>query len=546
MTNRRRSKWGQRGSVMVMVTLAIPFLIGMVGLAIDATVCYIVKAELSAAVDGAALGAGRLLSTNANPIDVATQFLNANFRVGQAGFWGSSNLTPTIVVTTNVSKTVTVTASTTLPLIFMRVLGRPLATIAATATATRRDARIEFVIDRSGSMGSSDGAGSFVINDLVTYAQGFTQQFTNGYDEMGLVAYSGSAVVGYPTTPWPAGTSPTGAGGPDTNFNDGTPHDMVHQIGLITAGGGTGMGDGLATAYIELQKAHMRDMALNGKDTRTNVIVLFTDGVPSAVSTYMNRRLTGPTSVISSGSNCTNKIDSATPSSNAMYGYIVMGSSTAGAPPYSTAAGFNQLASLDTAALHTPWWYMANPLFDASLPIPTAPELNCTPSGWNDGLTNLSAIPATDKYGYSLGPDGNGYKVSSFTNSPSGATSIYTAGGGGFVAAGNQANQYQWGLAAWDEADQAAEAIRTDSNYANRTGDTSPMTITIYTIGYSGNGGTDRGLLKKIANINGCNVNGYSCSMIGQQPGLYAEAADPTALSNAINTIATAILRLAR
>ena len=57
-----RKKVGERGNVMLLLALALPLMIlPMVGLAIDATVCYLVQAKLSSAVDGASLGAGRLL-----------------------------------------------------------------------------------------------------------------------------------------------------------------------------------------------------------------------------------------------------------------------------------------------------------------------------------------------------------------------------------------------------------------------------------------------------------------------------------------------------
>ena len=62
---------------------------------------------------------------------------------------------------------------------------------------------------------------------------------------------------------------------------------------------------------------------------------------------------------------------------------------------------------------------------------------------------------------------------------------------------------------------------------------------------YTGNGGTDNGLLRKIANINGCNISGYNCYNDTEQGGLYVEANDPTQLANAFVTIASAILRLA-
>jgi len=542
MVKETRSKRGRRGSVMIFLTLALPFFVGLVGLGIDATMCYIVQTELSAAVDGAALGTGRLLSTNANSTDIANEFLNANFRTGQAGFWGSYGLTPTVTVTTGITKTVTVNAVVTVPLLFMRLLHENSATLTATATATRRDARIEFVIDRSGSMNAADGAGSTVIADLVTYAKGFTEQFTAGYDELGLVVFSGSAVVGYPITPWPSGVSPTGSGGPDTSFysssTGGAAHDMVYQIGQISAASGTAMGEGLALAYIELQKAHMRDMAADGNiDTRLNAIVLFTDGVPSSVATYLNRNTNH---VVAAGSNCKYLQDAATPT-NPMYGYVVQGSNT-GNPPYSASWGFYQLGSIDSNAAHTSTWYMQNPTGDYVSPSPNTPETNCSSGGWNP-LDNLSAIPSFDKYGYSLSPNGNGYKLSSFVGNPDGATSIYT---GTAFSTTSGTSAYQWGLAAWDEVDQVAQAIRSDANYANRTGDTSPMVITIFTLGYTGDGGTDNGLLTKIANPQGCTVGTYNCYVNTEPAGLYAQASNPTALANALSIILTAILRLAR
>jgi Flp pilus assembly protein TadG len=535
MDKKKPIKRSRRGSILIMTMLALPvFIAPLVGLGIDATLCYIVQTELAAAVDGAALGAGRLLSTNANASDIANEFLNANFRVGQAGFWGSYNLTPTITVQNGTTKSVTVNATVTIPLIFMRLIRQNTAVVSATATATRRDARVELVIDRSGSMNTSDGAGSTVIADLVTYAQSFTQQFTNGYDEMGFVAFSGSGVVGYPTSPWPSPLAYNGAGGPDTSFNDLTTNDMVHQISRVTAGGGTGMGDALALAYVEIQKAHVRDLAATGKDTKLSTVVLFTDGVPSATSVYLNRN---SNSVIAGGSGCTHQTDTVSPT-NPMYAYVVI----TGSPPYTsqsvytTGGMIKQLASLDPGATHTSVWYMSNPSGDDVLPSPTSPESGC--ASWN-GTTNLNAIPSSDKYGYSLNPNGNGYKLSSIVNG--GAASAYN---GTAFSTTSPSNAYQWGLAGWSQVDNVAEAIRSDSNYVTR-GDATPMAITIFTVGYTGNGGTDQGLLSKVANVKGCTFNTYSCYVNTEQSGLYVQASDKTQLANAFSTIATAILRLA-
>jgi Flp pilus assembly protein TadG len=555
MVKKTRSQRGQRGNILIFLTLALPFFVGLVGLGIDATMCYIVQTELSAAVDGAALGAGRLLSTNANPNDIANEFLNANFRVGQSGFWRSYNLTPTVTVVTGMTKTVTVTATVTVPLLFMRLLHHDAATVGATATATRRDARIEFVIDRSGSMNQIASDGNTAIYDVVQKAQNFTEQFTScpssscssalNYDELGLVVFSGSAVVGYPTTPWPSPLSTSGGGGPDIYFYNGASTDMVHQLGNVTAGDGTAMGDGLALAYIELQKTHVRDMAANGGvDNRMNAIVLFTDGVPSSVVTYPNQT-TDPNNVVSSGSGCTYKKD--TTGNHPIQGYVVVG----GSPPYSgSPLGFYQLASLYPSETSASW--MGDPTNDMSISaadstvdiVPSTGLAGCSKSGWNS-VSNLSYIPSFDKYGHSLNALTTGgvagYNFSLIVGDPN-ATKINSSGNYDNT---KPSQAYQWGLAGWNEVDNVANDIRNDSNYAAR-GETSPMPITIYTIGYTGNGGTDSGLLTKIANIYGCTVNTYSCVNTTQKQGLYAQASNADEISNAFNTILTAILRLSR
>src|SRR5882724_13694642 len=100
----------QRGSTMLLIATMLPLvLIPIVGLAIDGTILFIVQAKLSTAADGAALGAGRLLGTNANTEEIAGEFLNANF---PNRYWGSTNLHPDIHATTTFSThTITVNAT---------------------------------------------------------------------------------------------------------------------------------------------------------------------------------------------------------------------------------------------------------------------------------------------------------------------------------------------------------------------------------------------------------------------------------------------------
>ena len=187
---------------MVLFTLMLPtLLLPLAGLAIDASIARLMQIRLQAAVDGAALGAGRLLGTGAVTETVAGEFLSANFRTdGSAGTWNVSNLQSNIVYTPGITKRIDISATASVPLLFLRIFGVSSASIAANGSATRSDSRVVFVIDRSGSMNTDDGSGkSTVIADAINETTILVKRFIEGTDELGLVVFDGSAVVGYPT-----------------------------------------------------------------------------------------------------------------------------------------------------------------------------------------------------------------------------------------------------------------------------------------------------------------------------------------------------------
>ena len=545
------SRRRQRGSTLILFTLMLPsLLIPIVGLGIDATMLYIVQAKLSAATDGAALGAGRLLGTLADPAEIAGEFLAVNFPTNNtAGFWGAFDLHPTIVYTAGITKTISVNATAKVPLLFARIFGQPYATVAALSVATRSDSRVVLVIDRSGSMNQSDGVGSTVIEDAKSFASGFVEKFTEGTDELGLVVFDGSAVVGYPTGTWTPAISLASTGGPNKTFNDGTTNDMPHQIARIDADSGTGMAEALSIAYIELQKAHMRDLNADGIDTRLNSIVVLTDGVPSAVSLYANNPAFGNMYNIvngsTSGNSCTYKTITTPTSANMMQGWIaISGPAFSSSSSSSFGFGMFQLATKDPNAAHNSSWWMnfgnTGSAQDYVAPNPSTPYNGCTSmpnnkSGGSGVYSYFTKIPNQDLYGNALNTTG-------YTNSHvigGSVSSIYTG------TALNQTKyniNYHWGLAIWNAVDNAAKNIRTDVNLANRIGDTTGnMNVAIYAIGYTGNGGCDDGLLRRVANDK--SAAGYNSA---QRTGIYVSANDKQGLADAFNLIASAILRLAQ
>jgi len=528
----------------VLFTLMLPtVIIPLVGLGVDATMLYIVQARLSAAADGAALGAGRLLGTPADPAEIAGEFLTANFRAdGTPGFWGATNLQKTVNVTIGVTKIIRINATADVPLLFSRIFGRPTATVSASAIATKKDTRLVLVIDRSGSMNTSDGNGSTVIADVKTFAQGFAQKFTGGSDELGLVVFDGSGVVGYPTSrPWT--TTVSASGGPDTSFEDGTSSDMIHQIANISAANGTGMADALWLAYIELQRAHLRDLARDGTDLRQNSIVLFTDGVPTGISMYLNNPAnSNANNVIKSSSSCSNKtitLGTQEDSNHMMLAWMSLG----GTPPFSTSSGnpwgMYLLASTDTTSAHTASWWMSNGGSDATDPNNASTVYAGCTSLYNHGpnsnfTTYVGKIPGIDRYGNAT--TGSGYRNSHITGGST--SSVYN---GTDLDLNREDVDYHWGLAIWNTVDNAANNIRNDSNLGNRAGDTQNMKIQIFTIGYTGNGGCDDGLLKRVAN----DPSSSSFSTT-QQRGHYYSASDSDGLAAAFAQVASSMLRLSQ
>jgi Flp pilus assembly protein TadG len=504
----------RRGSTLVLFTFMLPtVLIPLVGLAIDASRLYIVQAQLASAVDGAALGSGRLLETDANTTEIAGEFLKANF---PTGFWGSTNLQPNIQFTkTFIMNQITVSATVDVPLLFMRYLGASQSAVAASAVATRKETRVELVIDRSGTMTE--------LSSVQQTATQFTESFIPGYDEMGLVVFSNSGVVGYPTTR-PYNSSPTSAGGPDSNFYTEPAGgngccDMVDMINDISRGGFTNMSEGLALAYLELQKANNRDQ----DPTRLNAIVLFTDGFPNAFSMYAN----DPNSnSLKSTSKCKNNPATAGTASTQIIGWA--GGGPGGGSPY----GLYFLGSSDSNT--TAYWMQyakVNSTWpDQQVVIPS--NLNSAIQGCADLDNTNSDGVVTPNLGDLQQVPTQSYWGDSTSDSP--YTTAYKSSGsysGKSYSSSTPTDATNIGIAAWNATDAVGRRILSDTN----------LNITIYVIGYTGSeGNPDTYLLKRLANTT--DSSNYTSTW---QAGQYVAASNPDELAAAFQAVASFILRLA-
>jgi Flp pilus assembly protein TadG len=250
---------GEQGFVIVYMAVTLTALLLFSGVAIDSGRAYLVKAQLSKAVDGAALGAARNLNSG-DPKGEATRIFKANF---PAGYLGTSSVTdpasdPGFFNLTTIPATglnvVTVRASAKLPTTFMQLANFHDVTVSSSGEATRRMVDLSLVLDVSSSIGSRWGA----VRDA---ARTFVSSFDASNDRLALVTYGNGARV--------IDAMPSGRG-----FDKPR---VVSDIPNSLPGGSTAMVEGLYRGWDELRSVG------SGQQSGLRVIVLFTDGASNSV-----------------------------------------------------------------------------------------------------------------------------------------------------------------------------------------------------------------------------------------------------------------------
>lgn len=264
----------QRGQITIIAAVLMIGLVGVVGLGIDGGMAYMTKARLNAAVDSAAVAAARAVTNGNTQADqtaaarqAANDFFNANFG---AGYLKNTATLNTPSVTFDQGKvTIGVSATATMPLTMMKVLGFNNVSVAATSTTIRKDLDMIFVIDSSGSM-------SKVWSTVRTNANSFLNQFSPSTDRVGLVHFSSGAVADIAIR-----TTTRGFDRPA----------MQTRITGLDNGGNTNYAEGLWQARAQLNNIPQ----LNRSSLR--VIVFFSDGLPNTIAaaytTTNNKTCTG-------------------------------------------------------------------------------------------------------------------------------------------------------------------------------------------------------------------------------------------------------------
>jgi Flp pilus assembly protein TadG len=253
---RKQGTWftGEDGVALIYTTFALAALLLVAGLAADGGRGYVVKTQMTKAVDGAALAGARMLNSG-DPAAEARRVFDANFPAGYLGTLGTPTMTFDVRIDeARAENIITVTGSAALPTSFMRIGGSEATTVRTLGEARRRMVDLSLVLDVSSSIGSRWPA----VRDA---ARAFVAAFDPAHDRMALVTYSnGSRVL----MPMPSSRGFDRAG-------------TMAAIPESLPGGSTAMVEGLYRGWDEVRTVP------TGSQSSLRVIVLFTDGASNSV-----------------------------------------------------------------------------------------------------------------------------------------------------------------------------------------------------------------------------------------------------------------------
>ncbi|UYY58924.1 TadE/TadG family type IV pilus assembly protein [Sphingomonas sp. S2-65] len=204
----RKLKRDRRGSAIAMMTVGLIPAIAALGGAIDAGRMYIVKSQLQAGVDAAALAGARSFAvTDGSPSSRTQQvaaYFDGNFSQSPA-YMGTTNITvsPRFEVLNGINVT-TVVARATVRMTFMRIFGFSSKELVATAKAELQPRPLEvmMVLDNTGSMKDALSGGKTRIMALKEAAKSFIDIVHQGAATrrdlaVGIIPYDVTVNVGH-------------------------------------------------------------------------------------------------------------------------------------------------------------------------------------------------------------------------------------------------------------------------------------------------------------------------------------------------------------
>jgi hypothetical protein len=296
-------KLNQKGSFVIWFTLAFALLSTFIGFALDFGRAYLEKARMARLVDAASIAAAKVVKGQAAFINDATRAACDSMTMNGAPVVMSGGnkcaATQGAPMTADVEffdltvsggpavKAVRVTATEPVPTTFLRFLGwmvpgdySKIDVIARAEAGPERPVDLMLVLDRSGSMSATDGAGRAKIDALKCAltgqgcsGDGFLGENFTSNDHVGMTAFGKRG----------CGTGGSGEFAGDVCVPDNalgsSISNIVAAINALGLSGTTNTMEGLRTAKTQIANA----FADPARSATRKVVLLVTDGQPTAL-----------------------------------------------------------------------------------------------------------------------------------------------------------------------------------------------------------------------------------------------------------------------
>lgn len=251
----------RNGQVLLLVACFMLVGLGVAALAVDLGIAYGVRAKLNAAVDAAAIAAGRVVFTGSDvAVSEATSFVRANFPAGGLGATLQDITVNPVYDSKDQSWTVTVTATASVATYFAKVLGQQSLPVEATASSTIRTVDLMLVLDCSGSLNTP----STTLSLLQDATKKFISSFDPNVNRIGLVHFAGGAVLDVPIST-------------TRGFDRQRLNGIIDNLSFV---GSTTSEEALRIARQQLDNPNIP----TGQQSSLRAIVFFTDGAPNGVA----------------------------------------------------------------------------------------------------------------------------------------------------------------------------------------------------------------------------------------------------------------------
>ena len=250
-----------RAQIFLLFALSLPVLIAFLGLGVDLGFAFVTRANLSKAVDAAALAAMRNISQGqAQATAIAQSAFNTNYGSGIGRDLSPPVLNVAITADANNNTVINVSATTSINTLFLRVLsGLKTLKITSNAQATRPKLIMSLVLDRSGSMNNNGGAQALppAVDNFLTY-------FDNNNDLIADVSFSSVSSV-------------------DVKMGTNFLNPITKAVNKMAFGGATYSQGGLLDG-----QSQINGVAVAAGANVVKVAVFFTDGWANTVQNTLN------------------------------------------------------------------------------------------------------------------------------------------------------------------------------------------------------------------------------------------------------------------